>query len=112
MLIKNLQFEPALKMAFDLNLKRGFVNVMDAMCAHYDHCYDPTYLDVEEDFVEFKEDPKKSLEMDAILQNSVQYFMDTDLRRFCGILMVLITANKYSDICALLLNHLLKVPEK
>lgn len=112
MLIKDLQFEPALKMAFDLNLKRGFVNVMDAMCAHYDHCYDPTYLDVEEDFVEFKEDPKKSLEMDAILQNSVQYFMDTDLRRFCGILMVLITANKYSDICALLLNHLLKVPEK
>lgn len=56
MLIKDNQFERALKLAFDLNLRRGFVKVMDAMCAYYDHTTENVFFDGDNESLDFLED--------------------------------------------------------
>ena len=58
--------------------------------------------------IEESRDEKKS-KGEEIIQNCLDYFIETNLRRLMGLLMVLITANKYSYFCGILLNHLIKV---
>lgn len=107
-LLREKEFEKAIKLAFDLDLRRGFVKAMYAFCKHFDKVTDNVYLEAENDMmIEEKNEPLMKEGKD-ILTRCLEYFVETDLHRFLGLLMVLITANKYSYFCGLLLNQLVK----
>ena len=48
-LLRNLEFEKAIKLAFDLDLRRGFIKAMNAFCAHFDGFTDLIYEEEQED---------------------------------------------------------------
>lgn len=110
LLLKERAFGTALKLAFDMDMRRGFVKAMTAFCEHYDRITNNIYTEIDdENDMQIERDLDKTREFEEILADSVKYFIEKDLKRFLHFIIVHVTATRYNYICGILINQLLKV---
>jgi len=105
-LMRENKYMEAGKLAFDLNMTKRFINVMEKI--YNGHNFRTNFLLLEEDENENQDSLEKSEEYKKTFVDLVNYCMQTDFRRLLIIIRDLNTSNRYSRIAQEMLHLVLQ----
>ena len=102
-LMRQKRYLEAAKLAFDLNLKKGFINILETLVNLYNNTTTFIFSDDIDELEDREQEQEKGLEYES-LKDIVIYCLNKDVRSFILIVRDLNTTAKYAKIAQEMLN--------
>ena len=102
-LMRQKRYLEAAKLAFDLNLKKGFINILETLVNLYNNTTTFIFSDDIDEMEDREQEQEKGIEYES-LKDIVIYCLNKDVRNFILIVRDLNTTAKYAKIAQEMLN--------